>query len=481
MKKKPQLRVNRKMKAIDREKLKRMRAQLGLTQEEFAQKAGINVGEVSKAERGKNIIELYSHTIESTIAKLLRKSLQPLFERASPTQTRKPGFARKSRSVEVYEPIETAPFEQRLEGFTFVLDGFIANMAAELILEDEQTAAIRSQCPLLYEYCLRDLTFALVYGSCIVTSADFRPSLTKPDQPGKELFARLGDICKQQQLDTDLRAGALLSQRRTEISSDIQHLGRCVADPQMVPLFKEYMKREAQKHLGKNASLFKEGLDPEQYKFDVKREYYRDRALQNVLPKQSTDLLVSFLPEKLESGEQYARDALIQFVTQNALSLITIMWEYDVSAERRRLWRMPHILRSVVKQKSGDRSLTQHQEQLRELVVRNALYPALQHTERRARHLIVSRLVDLRDNPHFKRVREVLQRDHLLLLEPSLAKEKQAQRLLRYIRGLTHSADTDIFLFQRRSALRKLYGTHAPEFERQLHRVFPELTPAGGC
>jgi DNA-binding winged helix-turn-helix (wHTH) protein len=413
-------------------------------------------------------------------AKLFRKPSVQLVDRVSRAAIRRPGSTRTLKSVDVNEATKAIDSGQRLDGFTFVLDGFIANMAAELIFRDEQTSPIRGQCPLLYEYCLRDLTFALVYGSYVVTSADFRPSLTRPDQPGKELFARLGEICKQQELDPDLRDGALLSKKRAEIRTDIQHLGRCIADPQLIPLFREYMKREAQKHLGEDPSLFKEGLDPERYKFDVKREYYKDRILQNVLPKQATDLMVSFLPENLESGDVYARDARVQFVTQNALSLITIMWEYDVSAERRGLCRMPHILRSLVKQKSGDRSLTQHQEQLQELVVRNALYPALLHTERRKRHLIVSRIVDLRDDPDFRRVREVLQREHLLLMEPSLAKEKQAQRLLRHIKGLTHSAHTDIFLFQRRSALRKLYSIHAPEFEKQLHRVFPELRPSIG-
>lgn len=476
--KKTPLRVGHSLKAIDSERLQRLRIKgLDISQVELAARAGVSLTALQRAEQGGNIIKQSADAIEQTLAKLLHKSSLRLFERASHPARRLPGSTRIS-SVELPVPADSTRSYPRLHGFTFVLDGFIANMAAELIFEDVQTSLIRGQCPLLYEYCLRDLTFALVYASYVATSVDFRPSLTKPDQPGRELFTRLGGICKHHPLDDDLKNGALLSRKRPEISADMQRLGMCLADPKMVPLFREYMKREAAIHLGTDASLFKEGLNPDGYKFDVKRDYYKDRVLQNALPKQATDALASFLPEQVD-GERYARDARVQFVTQNALSLITIMWEYDVSAERNRLWRLSHILRSLVKQKSRDRALTQHQEELRELVVRNALYPALMHTERRSRHVIVSRLMDVRDNPNFRRVREVLEREHLLFLDPDPAKEKQAHKVLRYIKGLTyHASNTDIFLFQRRSALRKLDAIHAPEFEEQLQRVFPELRPA---
>jgi transcriptional regulator with XRE-family HTH domain len=477
MNRKKTLRRSPHVKAVDPDRLTHLRAEiLGLSQVELAHKAGIDVGAVSKVERGRNI----ARRLAEPMAEVLGEPFSQLFVSAGTVAVRQLGSPRKTvvrvevrqASDAVADPVPSAA------GFTLVADGFIGSMAGELILEDDRTAAIRSGCPLLYESCLRDLTFGLVYGSFIVTSGDFRPSLTQPNQPGKELFNRIGEIWKPLQMDDDLISGSLLSQKRPEITADLRHLGKCITNPRTRPFFKEYMVREAQKHLGTHASLFERGLSPDRYKFDTKRDYYYDLDLQSALGNEAADTLMSFLPER-KGKEPYAREGLTQFATRNALSLITIMWEYDLSAQRRRMWRLPHILRSLVKQESHDPSLTHRQEELRELVVRNALLPALQNTEKGKKYLIVNRLMDLRDHRESKQIREALEHENLLFLEPSQATEKRAQKVLRHIKGLSGgSSDTDLFLLRRRSALRKLDTVPAGEFEQELHRVFPELNSA---
>jgi hypothetical protein len=89
---------------------------------------------------------------------------------------------------------------------------------------------------------------------------------------------------------------------------------------------------------------------------------------------------------------------------------------------------------------------------------------------------INNRLMDIRDEPWSRQIREVLAHEHLVFLEPSERNEKQAQKVLRHIKKLAEgSSATDQVLFKRRSALRKLDTVMAREFERELHRVFPEF------
>ena len=461
-------RYRRTFRAKDQIAFRAVRA-VAFSQNSLAEKAGVYSGAVYRIEAGESV----DRYVAQAIADALKRPFDELFTQkenlVGPLAVEELSHRPSSSDVEhASDPVSEGNFE-------LVADGFIGNTAAELILDDDSTRSIRGRCSGLYEACLRDLAFGLVYGSHIVTAADFRPSSARPDPPGNELFQMIGEIGRKIKLDQYLVDGAVLSLKRSEILADIEYLGQCVLDSQMRPLFGEFMVQEARKHLGSDGSLFKVGLQAGEYKFDTKRDYYFDPLLQGALGVAATDVLVSFLP-KDKDREHYAQDALIQFATRNALTLVAIMWEYDLSAERRQMWRLPHILRSLVKQKSRERSLVQRQQELRELLVRNALLPALKRSERKSKHLLIGRLLDQRDDPAFRRVREVLAKENLMLLEPDPLKEKQAQQVLRSIRNLAAgSFENDEFILKRRSALRKFDTAMAAEFEEELSRLFPEL------
>ena len=364
--------------------------------------------------------------------------------------------------------------------FALLTDGMIVSHVGELIQNDDDTREIRQHCRQSYQRCLEDFAFALVYGSKIVTSKDFRPSVTKPTQPGQELATRLGEICEIHVLEDDLKDGVLFANvpSRELIKKNLLFFADCLRQPKNVRYFRDWLVREAKIHLGTDSSLFREGTEPEKYQFDVVRPYYRNRLLQDVLDVKTVDTLVSFLPKcPVPKGDPYATSALKEFATQNALTLMTIDQEYDESAVRNGKWRMPHVTRSLVKQGSIDQ-----QEYLRDLVTLNALVAAFRHTKREKPDMLLTILIDLRDQDPFKQVRQILERENLLFLEPNQQKEEKAQKLIALINSHAKSTDQDLdrFMIERRAALRRLSPLLTREYEGELYRIFPDLSPSPG-
>src|ERR1035438_9519800 len=244
----------------------------------------------------------------------------------------------------------TGPSSAKEETFTLVVDGMIINSVSELINSDPETESIRETCAASYERSLEDLAFAIVYADRLITGKDFRPSLTTPDQPGQELAARLGEICDQRVFSANITDGHLLRDEvsRNGIRNDIRRFSQCMADRRTCHFFRDYMVREATKHLGTDLRLFQEDIAPEEYQFNVQRPYYMDRQLQDGLGS-ATGALVSFLPKTPpNSPDRYATNALREFATRNVLSLITIMWEGQEYAREKTARRAPHILRALV-------------------------------------------------------------------------------------------------------------------------------------
>lgn len=368
------------------------------------------------------------------------------------------------------------------QDFTLIVDGMIINSVAELLFEDQATDGIRRGCAASYERSLEDLAFATVYAHRLVTSKDFRPSIVTPDQPGQEVAARLGKICDQRAYPSEITDGRLLQSGTTRegIRADIQRLAKCVADKHSVHFFRDYMVREAAKHLGTHDTVFQEDFDPDKYKFDVARPYYMDRELQNELGT-ATDTLVGFLPKSPQNTKDpYATNALREFATRNVLSLITIMWESDVFAEKTGAWRMPHVLRAlVVRKRFSDRAGTQRQQLVRDLVVEHALATALEHMRRKSRSNIMAALLELRDEYPFKQIRELLNQTHMMFVEPGPKREENARQVLRQLKTLTASAiaSPDNLRLVHRSALRTSDRSMADRYEDDMYRVFPELRP----
>jgi DNA-binding winged helix-turn-helix (wHTH) protein len=378
---------------------------------------------------------------------------------------------------------ELSSFENR--DFALIVDGMIINSAGEVLHEDSDTTNIRNLCGGSYERCLEDLAFAAVYASRLVTAKDFRPSITKPNQPGLEVAARLGEICEQRSYPNDISDGRLLhmEETRNNIRADIQRLAKCVADKNHVHFFRDYMVREATKSLGMHLSLFQEDFDPAKYEYDVKRPYYQHRELQDALGKEATETLASFLPKRPPNSEDlYATNALREFVTRNVLSLITIMWESDTFAKRTGAWRMPHILRTLVaQQREHDPSRIQHQQLVRDLVVQHALMTALGQLRNKTRENMMAALLNLRDDRPFKQIRQRLNSEHLIFIEPDEQKEKDARRLIKELKSLINPSSPyiDPVTFAERSTYRAWGLAKAADYENELYRVFPELRPKG--
>jgi DNA-binding winged helix-turn-helix (wHTH) protein len=370
-------------------------------------------------------------------------------------------------------------------GFNLVMDGMIVNSVAELLQDDPETQFARRICRASYERSLEDFAFAVVYGSRIVTSKDFRPSITTPDQPGNEVAARLGEICERGIYPEEVRDGRLLHHEtyREKIRADIERLGRCVIDPGLQHFFRDYMFRESSKHLGNNSTLFQEDLSPDKYLFDVKRPYYQDRHLQAALGTTATDLLIRFLPSSPpDSTDRYALNALREFATRNVLSLITIDWEGYVFTTQTKAWRLPHIVRALVRHQSFSGALTMHQEMLREIVVQHALTTALQNTRRTRKETLVTVLLNQRDDFPFKQVRQILEQEHLVFLEPNASNERKAKEIIHLINSSAGSEirNPDYLSLEQYLALRRLRlsgSGGSREYESELYRVFPVLQP----
>ncbi|HEY5212539.1 MAG TPA: hypothetical protein VIJ38_05900 [Acidobacteriaceae bacterium] len=390
-----------------------------------------------------------------------------------------------SAALSVHQPSLSEPSKEATasapKDFTLIVDGMIINSVAELLVDDPETEHIRQICASSYERSLEDLAFATVYASHLVTGRDFRASLTTPDQPGQEIAAHLGEICLQRAYPTNIGNGHLLLDKKVcdGIRKDIRTLASCVIDRSLTHFFRDYMLREAAKHLGTDDSLFYEDLDPVKYAFNVKRAYYTNRQLQDELGK-ATDHLVRFLPKHPGNPDHpYARNALREFATRNVLSLITIMWEAEEFRELTNAKKMPHVLRALVlmRRTSGD---TKQQEYVRDLVVQYALTAALRHTPRKKKYTLIQALLNLRDDSPFKEIREILNRHHLILVEPGIHKEEEASRALKELKRLATpaSADSDVIHLSHSSVLRAWDGTRAGEYEYELYRVFPELNSA---
>jgi hypothetical protein len=368
-------------------------------------------------------------------------------------------------------------------GFNLVVDGMIINSVAELLHDDPETRPLHQICRASYERSLADFSFALVYASHIVTSKDFRPSVTTRDQPGKELVARLGEIWVPGIYPAEIGGGRLLLdvEALAGIKADINTLARCIADGRWTHFFRDYMSREAVKHLGEDSSLFKKDHDPDKYEFKVVSPYYQHRSLQSSLGLKATDTLVSFLPKApTNSKDRYALNALREFATRNVLSLITIMWESNLFAKKNDSWRAPHVLRALVREQSSGIGKLDQQKYLRDMIVQHALANALRHIRTSTKQNIVTVLMNQRDEYPFNEIRKILEEEHLVFLSDDPRAEKRAQRVLRMINShaLQDFHQDSIQLKKDRSTLREVRTISAPKYEAALYGVFPELSPA---
>jgi hypothetical protein len=374
-----------------------------------------------------------------------------------------------------------------VQPFDLAVDGLTVNCVGELIVDDPETGDIRRKCHESYLQSLEDFAFATVYGGRVLTSRSFRPNDKMKSQPGVELISQLGEIAEVHQLAPEVVGGALLKSgpNRKLVADHIECLSDCLSDSTCIPIFKDWMVRESKKYLGDDQSLFDEDLPADNYKFKVALSYYADPQLQGMLSQATVKTLIGFLPERPSKGEdRFANSALKEFVTRNALSLVTIMLEYDISAETRHFWRLPHLIRRHIKRQYWKRhgeavqNNVSHQERLRRIVVRHALVTALEKgLVNRAK--VVSALLGLRDEPEFKATREQLNELGLLHLHPGAENELKAKAILTsmYSSDVPLTGLDQVLLHRSYLVFRSLKESTISKYERGLYRAFPELRP----
>ena len=159
------------------------------------------------------------------------------------------------------------------------------------------------------------------------------------------------------------------------------------------------------------------------------------------------------------------------------------MWEGYKVAKLQGSVKMPHVLRALVgTDRTKEQGGTQSQGLLRDFAVEHALIAALKTRRADNRDNILASLLDIRDDFPFKQIREVLNRYHLIHIEPGKEREIAARYVYKELKRLvaTPYLQSDRVQFMDWSAIRAVDGRRSQLYEEELYRVFPELAPTRG-
>jgi hypothetical protein len=111
------------------------------------------------------------------------------------------------------------------------------------------------------------------------------------------------------------------------------------------------------------------------------------------------------------------------------------------------------------------------------LVVEHALTTALGKIREKNRHNILGILLNQRDDPPFNQIRDLLNKEHLIIMEPGPEKEKAARRVYQQLKVLVASSSMppDTVRLAHATAIRAMDGNRTEDYQHQLYKVFPEL------
>lgn len=375
-------------------------------------------------------------------------------------------------------------------GFAISIDGIILNSASELIFGCVDRSRVQ-ECRLLYRSSIEDLAFALVYGSRL--SSKWLPrdevahdlgvgASTLVQEPAELLISQFGaDLYGVDKEDARFRYGRVLENEhaRRGISQYIVSLGKALEMPFVKEICREWLVREADTYLGEDRSLFTSLKKDEPLHFGKK--YYSSDFLDEVpglIGHSALNILISFLPKAFRGKDKqkpYTPFARQQFVLQNILTHLTIMYEYEKSSEAQNVHRLPFILRGVVKERWYKEY--EKESQLRTLLVRSALYEGLHEAEDAyGREQLVKRLLWIREEAEFAQMRNRLEELGVMVKEQ---RSKGIESLLDEIRnnkqqrhdvtvrvGLTRNTVMPLVMIRR---------VDAGVYIERLYKYFPEL------
>jgi DNA-binding winged helix-turn-helix (wHTH) protein len=380
-------------------------------------------------------------------------------------------------------PAPTTDVHSRPREFSFLMDGMVIDLVAELLKYDESMVPIIARSRETYKRGIEDFAFSVVYATSISSSSDMVDRSNDPARYSRaEITSQLGSMWHFHALDLDLKRGKILENdtEREIVRVNIEAASRCIIHTGWA--FRDWLAGEVSRHLGDHESLFEEGVSVDDlvFKPGITLPKYRYPDLQASFGDVATNRAIEFLREATRgSARKYTTSALREFSTAAIVALVTIMRENDISAARKEIWRMPHLLRSLVKQQVIFDMASQQQIQLRSIITQHALAAALRQVEDITRRSLITVLLNMRNASPFREIRQILQEYQLLLSKPKGREEQKARFILTEIARLGQSdyATSERFTLAERTALRFLDKGRFDQYESQLYRVFPVLRP----
>lgn len=370
--------------------------------------------------------------------------------------------------------------------FSFLMDGMILDAVGELLMHDESMVPTMNACRGSYQRSLEDFAFSVVYASSIISALDINRLANDPARVARvEIASHLGRIWRSHNLDQDLKKGKILetASYRELVRADVKAAGQCLLNTGWP--FRDWLFCDVPRHLGDHESLFEANLPSAEFVFkdDPTLSHYREPDLQAAFGEEATRLAIAFLGDAVRrTKRKYSASALREFATASVVALVTVMHENDMSAERSHIWRMPHLIRSLVKQHVLFDCGVKQQILLKSIVTQHALAAALRQIQNIDRRSLITVLMNMRDAFPFESIRHMLEEHRLLLSQPKKEDDQKARLVLNEIARLADSDKvvSERFTLAQGAALRALSKTHSDQYETRLHRVFPALKPSDG-
>lgn len=295
-----------------------------------------------------------------------------------------------------------------LSSLTVVLDGITAQHAGELLFDSEITTEQRRECRETYIRCLEDFSFAVLFGS----KFSFSGSLPKVGQesPGLLLTDTFSPLFHKLDAPIKQTSEKLLdrSEYQAQIALDLECLDRALQTRKN--LWKHWMIREAKSYLGDHSSLFKAATPSSEFEYGKDPKYLVRRELQDRIPAYFIDTLVKELRSQKDLP-RVVEPALREFVSRNALTLMTIdLWCSLATTEAfgKDGIRVPHAIRSLVRQAQLQQQMDPHVRKARTLITKLALADAVCAEDVSTREDLVTRLYTMRDEWPYPKIRELV-------------------------------------------------------------------------